>query len=65
MNAARYASRKFILALLVLAVAAWANWAEMLTPQLVDVLKWVAGLYFGFNVTQKAGEWVAAKVTIK
>jgi hypothetical protein len=62
MNAARYASRKFLLAVLVVALATWMNWLDALTPQLVDVLKWTAGLYCGFNVTQKAGEWVAAKI---
>lgn len=58
----RHASRKFLLSLLVVGIATWMNWLEALTPQLVDVLKWTAGLYFGFNVTQKAGEWVAAKI---
>ncbi|CAN7536386.1 hypothetical protein LJR130_003769 [Variovorax sp. LjRoot130] len=29
----------------------------------VDLVKWVAGLYFGFNVVQKGAEWLALAFT--
>lgn len=58
----RYASRKWLLALLVILVGVAMSWFDKLAPQLVDLLKWTAGLYFGFNVSQKAAEWVATKL---
>ena len=58
-----YGSRKFLLALLVIAIGTAMTWFNLLTPQLVDLLKWTTGLYCGFNVTQKATEWVADKIT--
>ena len=59
MTDSRYASRKFVIALLMLVIGVGMTYLGMLTPQLVDLLKWTGGLYFGFNVTQKAAEWVA------
>jgi len=56
----RYQSRKFILALLMLAIGTTLTYFGMLTELLVDLLKWTGGLYFGFNVSQKAAEWVSA-----
>jgi len=60
-----YASRKFLLTLLVIAIAVVMNWFDKLSPQLVDVLKWTFGLYCGFNVTQKASEWIANLIAPK
>lgn len=54
----RYASRKFIVALLILGIGTAMTWFTRLTPELLDLLKWTAGLYFGFNVSQKAAEWI-------
>lgn len=61
--ASRFASRKWLLALLVVAVGVGMELAGKLSPQLVGLLQWVVGLYSGFNVTQKAAEWVATKLT--
>jgi hypothetical protein len=59
---AKFASRKFLLTLLVVAIAVGMNWLGKLSPELVEVLKWSLGLYCGFNVTQRAAEWIAQKV---
>lgn len=61
----RYASRKWRLALLVVAVAVGMELAGKLTPALSDLLKWTLGLYCGFNVGQKGVEWLAEKVAPK
>lgn len=58
----RYASRKFLLALLVILLATTLAYLELLTPLLVDLFKWTCGLYFGFNVTQKGAEWIVTKL---
>ena len=58
----RYASRKFLLVLLVLVLGTALAVTGHLTPLLVDLMKWITGLYLGFNVSQKAAEWVANKV---
>ena len=55
----RYASRKWIFCLLLVAAAVGMELAGKLTPTLADFLKWVGAIYCGFNVTQKAGEWIA------
>ena len=60
-----YGSRKFLLALLVITIGVVMTYLDMLSPQLVDLMKWVVGLYCGFNVTQKASEWVSTKLTNK
>jgi len=57
----KYASRKFVLTLLVVGIAVGMNWLGRLSPELVEVLKWSLGLYCGFNVTQRAAEWIAQK----
>lgn len=61
--ASRYASRKWLLVLLAIIVGTAMEWFGKLTPQLVGLLQWVVGLYCGFNVSQKAVEWVASKFT--
>lgn len=63
--ASRYASRKWRFALLLVAAGVGLELAGKLTPLLVDYLKWIFGLYCGFNVTAKAGEWVATYVASK
>lgn len=58
----RFASRKFILAVLVIVIGvAMTLEGKFSGDHLVDLLKWIAGLYFGFNVTAKASEWLASK----
>lgn len=52
----RYASRKFLLAILMVVVGVGMTLHGSLTQQLVDLMKWTAGMYFGLNVTQKAAE---------
>lgn len=52
-------SRKFIVTLLILAIGVVMAWFDHLSQALVDLLKWTGGLYFGFNVSQKAAEWFA------
>lgn len=58
-----YGSRKFLLALLVIGIGTGMSYVGLLEPQLVDLFKWVTGLYYGFNVTQKASEWISVKLT--
>lgn len=58
-----YGSRKFLLTLLVIAIGVAMTFLNLLTPALVELLKWVSGLYMGFNVSQKAAEWVSTKIT--
>lgn len=54
-EASRYASRKFILTVAVLAVAAIYRETGAISPELwVDLTKWTLGLYFGANV----GTWL-------
>ncbi len=60
-----YASRKFLMALLVIAIGTAMNWFGKLSPELVEILKWTFGLYCGFNVSQKAAEWVATLIAPK
>ncbi|CAN7467344.1 hypothetical protein LJR175_003116 [Variovorax sp. LjRoot175] len=56
----RYASRKWILAMLIVVAAILLLLGEFIKEvAFVDLVKWVAGLYFGFNVTQKGFEWLA------
>lgn len=59
----KFASRKFLLALLVIVIATVLTYLQLLTPMLVDVFKWTCGLYFGFNVTQKGAEWIVSKLS--
>ena len=55
----RYASRKFLLALLVVIACIAMRVTDLLDPaRFVELVKWTAALYFGFNVTQKAAEWI-------
>jgi len=54
MNTERFASRKFLLVLLALAIGVGLRMNNMLDAQIVDLMKWALGLYFGFNVGQKA-----------
>ena len=61
----RYASRKWRFALLLAAAGIGLELASKLSPQLVDYLKWLFGLYCGFNVTAKAGDWIACYVAPK
>ena len=60
----RFASRKFLVTLLVLAIGVGMELAGELSAQLVDLLKWGTGLYFGFNVGQKSVEWVSDAVSL-
>lgn len=64
----KYSSRKFLLAVAVILIGtAMAGFERLTGDQLIDLLKWVSGMYFGFNVTQKvsekASEWLAKKAT--
>ena len=59
----RYASRKWIFCLLLMAVAVGMEIGDKLTPTLADFLKWLGAIYCGFNVTQKASEWVASFIS--
>jgi hypothetical protein len=61
----RYASRKWLFALLLVAVAVGMELADKLSPTLADFLKWIAGLYFGFNVGQQAASWIATALSTK
>lgn len=61
----RYASRKFRAFLLVLAIGVGMELGSKLSPQLAELLKWSLAIYCGFNVTQKAGEWIAQLLTTK
>lgn len=54
MNAERFASRKWILALLVLLGGTALSLAGKLDPLLVELAKWIVGLYFAANVGQKS-----------
>lgn len=58
----RYASRKFVLVVGIVALGTVLHIFGHLGDQLVDLMKWVTGLYLGFNVAQKAGEWITSKV---
>ena len=58
-----FQSRKFLLSLLILALGGFFNWFNHLTPEIVDLMKWVVGLYLGFNVTQKGVAAVTTKPT--
>ena len=62
---ASFQSRKFLLCLLVVGLGGAFSWVGKLTPELVELMKWVAGLYLGFNVTQKGVEQVASKLVSK
>jgi hypothetical protein len=62
----RYASRKFLLALLVAIACIVMRSLDLLDqPQFVDLLKWTLGLYFGANVVQKAAEWTTTALAGK
>lgn len=61
----RYASRKWLFVLLLVAVAVGMELAGKLTPTLADFLKWIGALYCGFNVAQKGVEWAATHLTTK
>lgn len=62
----RYASRKFQLSVLVILIALGMSiWGSLTMDQLVDVLKWTLGLYCGFNVTEKATEWLNSRMGSK
>jgi hypothetical protein len=59
---AKYASRKFLLAVLVLLAAGAARVFGLLEPELaVDLVKWTLGLYFGANVGASAVAWLTGK----
>lgn len=59
----KFSSRKFSLALLVILIGtALTVWGKLTSEHLVDLLKWITGMYLGFNVTQKASEWIAGKL---
>lgn len=60
-----FQSRKFLLCLLILALGGVFNWLNRLTPEMVELMKWLAGLYLGFNVTQKGVEQIATKISTK
>ena len=64
-NETNYGSRKFLLALAVIAIGVGMTLTDHLTPELVDLMKWVSAAYFGMNVTQKAAEWITSKVANK
>ena len=58
----KYASRKFILALLVILFGvALTIWGKMTSEHLVDLMKWISGMYFGLNVTEKATSLLTPK----
>lgn len=60
----RYASRKFLLALLVLLAAMAANALRIpVDPIVADLVKWALGLYFGANVAAAGVAWLTGKVT--
>lgn len=54
MSESRYASRKFLLVLIVIFGGAALRAFDMLDPLLVELAKWALGLYFAANVGQKA-----------
>jgi hypothetical protein len=60
-------SRKFLLTLLILAIGVLTNHFDQLTPQLLNLLLTILGLYHTANVGQKAVEaakqWFAQKAT--
>ena len=64
-NEANYGSRKFVLALVVIFLGVGMSLTGHLTPELVELMKWVSAMYFGMNVTQKAAEWITSKVAGK
>lgn len=52
---AKFISRKFLLALLIIVGAGLMNVLGIEPdPTLAELVKWVAGLYFAGNVAQKA-----------
>lgn len=52
---AKFSSRKFLLALMIIAGAGLMNVLGIEPdPTLAELVKWVAGLYFAGNVAQKA-----------
>lgn len=64
-ESSRYASRKFAMGLLVLAIGAGLDANKLLSPLLVELMKWTFAIYCGFNVTQKAAEWLADAISTK
>lgn len=54
MSESRYASRKFLLVLIAIFGGAALQLMGKLDPLLVELVKWVLGLYFAANVGQKA-----------
>lgn len=58
-NKPRDWSRKWMLILLMLAIGVGMELAGKLSPGLIDLMKWLGGIYCGFNVTQKGVEWAA------
>ena len=61
MSDSKFGSRKFVIAILMLAIGVGTTFMGLLTPQLVELVKWTGGLYFGFNVSQRAAEFFAPK----
>lgn len=57
----RYESRKFICMAVIVVSAIVMRFTGFLTEgAFVDLVMWVAGLYFGFNVLQKLAPTVKA-----
>jgi hypothetical protein len=62
----RYASRKWqITVVLLIAFLTLFTIQRLTEAGFVELVKWTVGLYFGFNVTQKAVEWVAGALGTK
>lgn len=50
----KFASRKFLITMLVLSgVLAAVVTKTTIDPELASLIKWIAGLYFGANIGQK------------
>ncbi|RZL86578.1 MAG: hypothetical protein EOP82_29435 [Variovorax sp.] len=61
----RYASRKWILAAVVVVAAIALRISDLLSEALsIDLLKWTLGLYFTANVAQRVGAYAADAHTI-
>jgi hypothetical protein len=62
----RYASRKWILAAVVVVAAILLRFGDLISPEVfLELVKWTLALYFGANVVQKAAEWMTTKKETK
>ena len=56
-----FRSRKFVVTLVLLAIGAWFEIQGDLSQNMLDLLRWIGGLYLGANVGQKGVELVKGK----